>query len=60
MNWVKAKDKVPTITKYYVVRQNNWATTWYCDSKNSLKILCECEPMLFLEDIEWLNEENDE
>lgn len=56
--WVKCDDRVPTITKYYSIR--NWITgqdgaTVYCDSKESIMDYC-AQNKLDYPEFEWLEE----
>lgn len=58
MKWIKAFDDVPSITKYYLIR--NWITgkdgaSVYCDSQNSISDYCRHNKLDFPE-IEWLDE----
>lgn len=58
MKWIKAYDDVPSISRYYVIR--NWITgkdgaTIYCGSKDSILNYCK-EHNLDFPEMEWLDE----
>lgn len=58
MQWIKAVDGLPGITKYYQVR--NWITTSdgasvYCDSEQAISNYCKLKNFN-IEEIEWLDE----